>query len=321
MATDGLIHWDDAMGRDVAAGPMAGHWDDIGRAAGSVTTGLRRVRVTPGMRSTPVHVHDDEEEIYVVLRGKGLLWQDGASCEVRSGDVVAEVAGRAAHTFIAGAEGLEILMFGERKESPTCRLPRTGVAWLGELWIAGAGDPHPWAREAAVGDLQVPPPGERFPNVVAVDDVEPVVASKGDTRRTRRDPGRAAGSRTTGIKHFVVEPGALNCPPHVHNAEEEIFVVLEGDGVVELYDCEEERPVARELPVRAGHVLVRPAGTGVAHAFRAGSAGMTLLAYGERRPEDVVYYPRSGKLSFGGLGVMGRLQRVSDYWDGEPPEA
>ena len=319
MAGDGLIHWDDAMGRDVAAGPMAGRWDDLGRSAGSVTTGLRRVRVAPGMRTTPVHVHDDEEEIYVVLGGAGLLWQEGATCEVRAGDVIAEVAGRAAHTFIAGAEGLEILMFGERYPAPTCRLPRAGVAWLGELWIAGAGEPHPWAREAAAGDLQPPPPGERFPNVVAIADVGAVTTHKGDTHRTRRDLGTAAGSRSTGIKQFVVEPGAINCPPHVHSAEEEIFVVLEGDGVALLYDCEEERPVARELPVRPGHVLARPAGTAVAHAFRAGDAGMTLLAYGERRPQDVVYYPRSGKVSFGGLGVMGKLQRVGDYWEDEPP--
>lgn len=320
MAGDGLIHWDDAMGRDVAAGPMAGRWDDLGRSAGSVTTGLRRVQVAPGMRSTPVHVHDDEEEIYVVLGGEGLLWQDGATCEVRRGDVIAEPAGRSAHTFIAGPEGLEVLMFGERNQSPTARLPRAGVAWLGDLWIAGAGDPHPWAREAAAGELQAPPPGERFPNVIAIDDVEALTSGKGDTGRARRDLGTAAGSRSTGIKHFVVEPGLLNCPPHVHSAEEEIFVVLEGDGTVELYDCGDERPEARVLPVRPGHVLVRPAGTGVAHAFRAGDGPMTLLAYGERKPYDVVYYPRSQKLSFGGLDVMGRLQRVFDYWEDEPPQ-
>ena len=28
------------------------------------------------------------------------------------------------------------------------------------------------------------------------------------------------------------------------------------------------------------------------------------------------YYPRSGKISFRGVGVIGRLEQV-DYWDGE----
>jgi uncharacterized cupin superfamily protein len=319
MANDGLIHWDEAKGRDVAAGPMAGRWDDLGRSAGSVTTGLRRVRVAAGMRSTPVHVHDDEEELYFVLGGAGTLWQDGATCEVRAGDVIAEVAGRAAHTFIAGAAGLEILMYGERKQSPTCRLPRTGVAWLGELWIAGAGEQHPWALEVAAGDLQAPPPGERFDNVAAVAAVAAVACERGDTRRHVRDLGAAVGSRATGVRHVVVEPGAIGCPPHAHSAEEEIFVVLDGEGVVELYECTEASPAPRALPVHAGHVLVRPAGTAVAHALRAGAAGLTYLAFGERRPQDVTYYPRSKKLSFRGLGVMGRLQPASDYWEDEPP--
>ena len=320
MAADGLIHWDDALGRDMAVGEMAGHWDDIGRGAGSVTTGLRRVRVTPGMRSTPAHVHDDEEELYVVTGGAGLLWQDGATCEVRAGDVVGEIAGGPAHTFIAGAEGLEILMFGERKEAPTCRLPRAGVAWLGELWVARDGEAHPWAREAAAGALPVPPPGERFPNVVAIGDVEEVRRDRGDTHRRARDLGAAVGSRATGLRHVVAAPGAIACPPHVHSAEEEIFVVLDGEGAVELWDCAGGGgPEPRTLPVRAGHVLARPAGSGVAHALRAGDAGLTYLAYGERRPHDVTYYPRSQKLSFWGLGVMGKLQPAADYWEDEPP--
>jgi hypothetical protein len=28
------------------------------------------------------------------------------------------------------------------------------------------------------------------------------------------------------------------------------------------------------------------------------------------------FYPRSGKISFRGLGVVGRIERL-DYWDGE----
>jgi len=72
--------------------------------------------------------------------------------------------------------------------------------------------------------------------------------------------------------------------------------------------------------VRRGSVVVRPAGTGAAHAFRAGDGPLTLLAYGERRPYDMAFYPRSQKVSFRGLGVIGRLD-LCDYWDGEPPEA
>jgi uncharacterized cupin superfamily protein len=68
--------------------------------------------------------------------------------------------------------------------------------------------------------------------------------------------------------------------------------------------------------LRRGTVVSRPAGTGIAHTFRAGSEGLTLLAYGTRDPNDICYYPRSGKISWRGVGLIGRVEHV-DYWDGE----
>jgi uncharacterized cupin superfamily protein len=58
------------------------------------------------------------------------------------------------------------------------------------------------------------------------------------------------------------------------------------------------------------------AGTGVAHVFRAGEAGLTYLAYGTRDPADICFYPRSSKIAIRGLGLVARLERL-DYWDGE----
>jgi uncharacterized cupin superfamily protein len=100
----------------------------------------------------------------------------------------------------------------------------------------------------------------------------------------------------------------LNWPPHVHSLEEELFVVLDGEGVLLLGE--------EEHPVRAGSVISCPAASRVSHAFRAAETPLTLLAYGTREPGDLAYYPRSRKLSFRGLGVIGRLEPV-DYWDGE----
>jgi uncharacterized cupin superfamily protein len=100
----------------------------------------------------------------------------------------------------------------------------------------------------------------------------------------------------------------LNWPPHVHSLEEELFVVLDGEGVAVIGD--------EEHPVRRGSVVACPAATRVPHAFRAGEGQLTLLAYGTREQGDMAYYPRSGKLSFRGLGVVGRIQ-PADYWEGE----
>jgi len=44
---------------------------------------------------------------------------------------------------------------------------------------------------------------------------------------------------------------------------------------------------------------------------------MTYLAYGARDRADVAYYPRSNKLYWRGVGLIGRLEPL-DYFDGEP---
>lgn len=320
MAANELVRWDDIPGRRVEVGPMCATWTDLGKAGGSVATGLKRIQIEPGRRSTPVHAHDAEEEIFFVLAGDGLSWQDGGTCKVTAGHCIVHVAGGAAHTLIAGAQGLDVLAFGTRRAAPVTRLPRAGVSWLGQSWVEIAGEPHPWGREVAAGELVVPEPGERPANVVSGVAVEEVEIAHGDTHRKERALGRAGGSRDTGLNRVFVAPNRLNCPPHVHAAEEEIFVVLDGEGILMLYDCD-TRPQAppRLHAVRAGDLLVRPAGSGIAHAFLANALGLTLLAYGERRSDEMTYYPRSGKVRFRGLGVTGRLE-LCGYWDGESPE-
>jgi uncharacterized cupin superfamily protein len=194
-------------------------------------------------------------------------------------------------------------------------LPRAGVSWLGPTWVLqGAPEDHPYKREAAAGPPEVGTLADRPSHVVNVDDVAPTTRSGATVERTVRDLGRAAGSFATGLRLYDVAPGKLGTPPHCHSAEEEIFVVLEGEGVLELWSRGSDTPESH--PVRRGSVVARPAGTGVAHAFRAGDGTLSVLAYGTRDPRDVTYYPRSGKVSFRGVGVIGRLEPL-DYWDGE----
>jgi uncharacterized cupin superfamily protein len=95
---------------------------------------------------------------------------------------------------------------------------------------------------------------------------------------------------------------------HCHSHDDELFVVLEGDGVLLLGD---ERHA-----VRPGSIVARPPATGVAHAFEAGATDLVLLAYGTREPADTCWYPDSRKISFRGLGIIARVEPL-DYWDGE----
>ena len=44
-----------------------------------------------------------------------------------------------------------------------------------------------------------------------------------------------------------------------------------------------------------------------------------MLIYGTRKPNDMCWYPRSNKIAWRGLGVIGRIE-VLDYFDGEPED-
>ena len=161
---------------------------------------------------------------------------------------------------------------------------------------------------------------DRPTRIVNLDDVEPVKRGTGLGAATvasvARPIGDQAGSERTGLSHYVIEPGKLMNPPHCHGAEEEIFVVLGGAGTLHLYPSPREQGEIETFEVHEGCTIARPAGTRRAHAFEGGPEGLTLLAFSTRDPNEIVYYPRSGKISFGGVGVIGRLEQV-DYWDGE----
>lgn len=310
-----VAHWDDVEPRRRERGHIAGSWRDLGEAAGSVTVGLQRVQVDPGMWSTPLHLEGAEEEIFFVLGGSGhsVLWHgedDTGAFPIGPGDCLVHLALEQAHTLNAGPDGLDVLAFGMRTYADSATyLPRAGVAWLGATWVeAGAEENHPWTREAAAGPPEFPLRDDRPATIVNLDDVETKEFTGDTVAHVRRDLGSAGGSLRSGIEHVTVSPGMLNWPPHVHSLEEELFVVLDGEGVLLLGDDEH--------PVRAGSVISCPAATRVAHAFRAGEAPLTLLAYGTREPGDLAYYPRSRKISLRGLGVIGRLEPL-DYWDGE----
>ncbi len=313
-----ISHWDDARTSRGEEGHIAGTWSSLTRAeSGSI--GVKRIRVDPGMWSTPLHLEGAEEEIFYVLGGSGVSvqWEGDDTCayEVREGDCIVHLALENAHTLQAGPDGLDVLAFGQRAYAGGVTwLPRAGVAWLGQTWASvGADEGHPWKREAAAGPPQVSELLPRPSNIVNVADAEAVERDGATVGRRVRFLGREAGSRRTGIRHAEVFPGKLNVPPHCHSAEDEIFVVLEGDGHLLLW----EEEGVEEHPVRAGSVVSRPAGTGVAHSFRAGGEGMTLLMYGTRDPREVCFYPRSNKVYFIGLDLIVRLGEPVDYWDGE----
>lgn len=283
-----IAHWDEVEGNLLEVGPMRLTRVDLGEAIESDRIGVGLLKLQPGGRSSPVHIELGEEEIFYVLRGSGLLWQDEQTHEVGPDDCIVHVAAEELHTLVAGDDGLDVLAFGQRVWPTATYLPRAGVARMAVTIDASTG-PHPWERETAAGELELPEPTPRPPNVLALAGAE---TGFGGTARLL---GKSAGSVRTGLNRVTLAPGTSGAPPHCHSAEEEIFVVLEGSGTLRLG--------AEEHEVRAGHAISRRPGTGVAHSFVAGDHGLGYLAYGTREPNDITYYPETGEVRIRGVGV------------------
>lgn len=303
-----VAHWDDVPTSRIETGAIRVTRQELGLAAGSKGANVRRQIVDPGARATPVHSHGGDEEIFYVLSGSGLSWQDGITHEIREGDFLVHLAGGPAHTLIAGDEGLDVLAFGPRPTTTATHLPHAQVFWMGRWWVQSPGPPAPFEREPVELESE---PGERPATTVALDDVEVDRDEYRDHLVYDRDVGRAMGSDRTGIAHVALPPGKRGWPLHCHSCEEELFVVLSGAGFVTLGE--------EEHPVRRGSVVARPPASRVGHAFRAADdEELVYLAWGTREPNDIVLYPNTGKIALRGIGVRGYFQINNDYWEGEP---
>lgn len=126
-------------------------------------------------------------------------------------------------------------------------------------------------------------------------------------------PGRFGMGRL-GMRAVRVPPGHSACPAHTHLQADEIFVVLEGQGLFRYGD--------RVHAIRPGDCISCPADTGIAHqianpATSESTGDLIYLAIGAEPPADVCTYPDSGALVVDGLGRHGFL-REAGYYEGQP---
>jgi mannose-6-phosphate isomerase-like protein (cupin superfamily) len=78
-------------------------------------TGFSFHRLKPGRRQPFGHRHEEAEEVYVIVRGGGLLKLDDEIIEVERLDAI-RVSPEVTRAFEAGDDGLEVIAFGPRRD-------------------------------------------------------------------------------------------------------------------------------------------------------------------------------------------------------------
>jgi len=126
------------------------------------------------------------------------------------------------------------------------------------------------------------------------------------------------GARQLGYNLTILPPGKAQCPFHCHHGEEEMFLILEGEGELRFGD--------QRYPIRRYDVIACPTGGAeVAHQIvNTGTTTMRYLALSTLVALDVCEYPDSRKVSVmalqgsaNGLRKMFRAETAVDYYDRE----
>ncbi|MEM9759351.1 MAG: cupin domain-containing protein [Pseudomonadota bacterium] len=134
------------------------------------------------------------------------------------------------------------------------------------------------------------------------------------TSRRARFSG-SIGARELGYNLTELPAGKAQCPFHNHRAEEEMFLILEGEGELRFGEA--------RYSIRAMDVIAcPPGGPEVAHQIiNTGATTLRYLAVSTLAPVELAEYPDSGKIGvYGQVGKSRGSWRASDrvdYYDGE----
>ena len=160
------------------------------------------------------------------------------------------------------------------------------------------------------------------PPILNLDDVELQPFGQGEKFAAMLGRiGMPLGTKKIGCGLVVLEPGKRAWPHHEHYAQEELFIVLEGEGTVRYGDSEHA--------IRTGDVIFAPPGKGTAHQIvNTSDAPLRYLAFSSTDSPEICYYPDSGKYATfhsenGQFPVhfVAHEDARRDYWDGEDDPA
>ncbi len=149
---------------------------------------------------------------------------------------------------------------------------------------------------------------------VKFDDVE----ENGLYTSSRGQISKHIGAKQLGYNLTVLPPGKAQCPFHCHHGEEEMFLILEGEGELRFGD--------QRYAIRKHDVIACPTGgADVAHQIvNTGTATMRYLSLSTKVSLEVCEYPDSQKILVSvrdrGRASFRKLFRAEnsvDYYDRE----
>jgi uncharacterized cupin superfamily protein len=124
---------------------------------------------------------------------------------------------------------------------------------------------------------------------IHIDDVPEQRWEVGELEARRKRLGAAANAVRLGVAVIELAPGMRSTPPHSHTDEDEVFLVLAGDGIS--WQSSGSKDV-RAYAIGVDDVLLHPA-QGDAHTLIAGDDGLTVLVVAEGSRTHLTWLPRA----------------------------
>lgn len=146
---------------------------EIAQLWGSNNLGFHFEILDPGAFSCPYHFHHEEEELFLVLKGKALVRQDDEFYEIKEGDLVFFKSGSAHQFYNNTKEAFLFLALSDKSPDEVCEYPDSSKRWerankkltlngveVNDYWL-GEEDPRSkWPKEL----LEVPTNNDNLSN-------------------------------------------------------------------------------------------------------------------------------------------------------------
>ncbi len=154
--------------------------------------------------------------------------------------------------------------------------------------------------------------------VINLDELDIVSHEDGPFRGRYGVIGERIGAQKLGYNLTICPPGKKVCPFHNHHVDEEMFFILEGEGLLRFGD--------QEYPLRQHDVIACPAGKrDVAHQIvNTGKTDLKYLALSTMARGEICEYPDSNKVGVyvgvpgkRDLRLMFRAEQAVDYFERE----